>query len=80
MCKEVNTGGPGSGFIGLSGGFGTMDELMEMVTWNQLGVHNRRVCLLSIDGYWDNVMGWVEATIEAGFIRVEARKMFVDPY
>lgn len=76
MCKEVATGGPGSGFIGLSGGFGTMDELMEMVTWNQLAVHDKGVCLLNIDGYWDNITGWLETAIKAGFVRGEAREMF----
>jgi len=77
MCREVNAGGPGSGFIGLSGGFGTMDELMEMVTWNQLGVHNKPVCLLNIDGFWDHVMGWMEDAIGAGFVRPAGRKSLV---
>ena len=50
MCNLVSTGGPGSGFIALSGGFGTMDEVMEMVTWGPLGVHRGGVCLFYVEG------------------------------
>ncbi|KAK4691460.1 cytokinin riboside 5'-monophosphate phosphoribohydrolase, partial [Lecanoromycetidae sp. Uapishka_2] len=74
MCNEVNTGGAGSGFIGLSGGFGTMDELMEMVTWRQLGVHNKPVCLLNVDGFWDHIVGWMEDAVGAGFVRSEGKR------
>lgn len=77
MCKEVATGGPGSGFIGLSGGFGTVDEVMEMVVWNQLGVHKKGICLLNVEGYWDDIMGWMEHAIDAKVVRPEAREMFV---
>ena len=69
MAKTVATSGPGSGFIGLSGGFGTMDELMEMATWRQYGVHKRGICLYNVDGYWDGIMSWKEHALEAGFIR-----------
>lgn len=72
MCQLVTEGGPGSGFIVLSGGFGTMDELMEMVTLRQYGIHTRRICLLNIDGFWDPLLLWIEAAIEKGFIRAEA--------
>lgn len=71
MAREVATGGPGSGFIGLSGGFGTMDELMEVVTWNQLGVHNRGVCLFNVEGFWDGVLSWQDRAADAGFVRRE---------
>lgn len=77
MAKEVETGGPGSGFIGLSGGFGTMDELMEVVTWNQLGVHKRGVCLLNVEGYWDGILSWLEHGIKTSFLREEAREILV---
>ena len=77
MAREVETGGPGSGFIGLSGGFGTMDELMEVVTWNQLGVHKRGVCLLNVEGYWDGILSWQEHAIKTDFIREEARGILV---
>ena len=69
MAKAVATGGPGSGFIGLSGGFGTMDELMEMATWRQFEVHKRGVCLYNVEGYWDGLMKWMKTALEAGFVR-----------
>ena len=69
MARLIATGGPGSGFIALSGGFGTMDEMMEVVTLNQFGVHKRRVCFYNVDGYWDGVTAWIGRAIEAGFIK-----------
>lgn len=73
MIEEVVSGGSGSGFIALSGGFGTMDELMETVTLGQQGVHNHGVCLLNVDGFWDGVMNWMECAIQAGFIKEEMK-------
>ena len=77
MAREIATGGPESGFIGLSGGFGTMDELMEMVTWNQLGVHRRGICLLNIEGYWNRLTSWLDHAVGAGFVRREGRKLLM---
>ncbi|MCJ1462859.1 hypothetical protein MMC07_001462 [Pseudocyphellaria aurata] len=77
MAKEVMAGGPGSGFIGLSGGFGTMDELMEVVTWNQLGVHNTGVCLFNVEGFWDGILAWMDHAIRTDFIRSEAHGIVV---
>lgn len=50
MCELVCKGGAGSGFIALSGGYGTLEELMEVVTWNQLGIHDKGICVLNIEG------------------------------
>lgn len=77
MAREVATGGPGSGFIGLSGGFGTMDELMEVVTWNQLGVHNHGVCLFNVEGFWDGLLSWQDQAADAGFVRGEGKGILV---
>jgi uncharacterized protein (TIGR00730 family) len=68
MAQEVLAGGPGSGFVALSGGFGTMEELMEVVTWNQLGIHSRGVVVLNVGGFWDPLFRWVDGSVEAGFI------------
>lgn len=73
MCTLTSSGGPGSGFIALSGGFGTMDELMEMITWRQQGVHNRKICLYNVEGFWDLVLAWIESSIQRGFVREEVR-------
>jgi len=50
MCELVCAGGPGSGFIALSGGYGTLEELMEIVTWNQLGIHDKGICVHNVEG------------------------------
>lgn len=75
MCELVSEGAPGSGFIALAGGFGTMDELVEMVALRQHGDHKARVCLLNIEGFWDPLLQWMETAIEGGFIKKEARGM-----
>ncbi|KAK2594889.1 hypothetical protein QQS21_007388 [Conoideocrella luteorostrata] len=69
MAEEVFSGGPGSGFIGLSGGYGTMEEMFEVITWNQLGIHDKGICFLNIEGYWDGILQWVEKSSEQGFVK-----------
>lgn len=68
MASEILASGPGSGFIALSGGYGTLEELMEVVTWNQLGIHERGVAVLNVEGYWDGLLQWVNGAVKAGFI------------
>jgi uncharacterized protein (TIGR00730 family) len=68
MAREVTSGAAGSGFVALSGGFGTLEELMEIVTWNQLGIHSRPVIVFNVDGYYDGLMEWVRGAVRAGFI------------
>ena len=55
------------GFIALPGGFGTLDELFEILTWAQLGMHAKPVGLLDVEGYWDPLMALVEHTVKEGF-------------
>lgn len=68
MAASVEAGGPGSGFVALAGGYGTLEEVMEMVTWNQLGIHQLPVILVNIDGYWDGLLDWVRNSIREGFV------------
>ncbi|KAL3426999.1 lysine decarboxylase-like protein [Phlyctema vagabunda] len=68
MTSEVLSGAKGSGFIALSGGYGTMEELMEVVTWNQLGIHQQGIVLYNVNGFWDGIISWVKNSVEAGFI------------
>lgn len=71
MATKVLEGGPGSGFVSLAGGFGTIEEVMEMTTWNQLGIHRVGVLLLNINGYWDGLLGWMRNAVAEGFISGE---------
>ncbi|KAI9045148.1 LOG family protein [Aspergillus affinis] len=71
MATKVVEGGPGSGFVSLAGGFGTIEELMEMTTWNQLGIHGVEIVLLNVNGFWDGLISWLHQAIEQGFISPE---------
>lgn len=68
MAQEVVQGGPGSGFVALAGGYGTIEEVMEMVTWNQLGIHAAPIVLVNIDGYWDGLLAWVRNAVSEGYV------------
>ena len=68
MAKNVIEGGPGSGFVALSGGFGTMEELMEVVTWNQLGIHGCGIVVFNVEGYYDGLIAWIRTAVSSGFI------------
>ena len=56
------------GFIALPGGLGTLDELFEILTWNQLGIISKPVGLLNFDGYFDPLMNMVQQISEQGFL------------
>lgn len=78
MARDVIEGGPGGGFVALSGGFGTMEELMEVVTWNMLGIHNRPIVLFNVDGYYDGIIQWVRNAVAAGFVSEGNRDILVE--
>lgn len=54
-------------FVALPGGPGTLDELIELLTWRQLGLHDRPAHLLNLDGYWDPLIALLHSTIDNGF-------------
>ena len=68
MAREVIAGGPGGGFVALSGGYGTFEELMEVTTWNQLGIHSMPVVVFNVEGYWTGLMEWVKNAVSSGFV------------
>lgn len=55
-------------FIALPGGFGTFEELMEAITWLQLGIHKKSVILFNIDGYYDKLIEFIDHAVENRFI------------
>lgn len=61
------------GFVVLPGGFGTVDEFAEILTWNQLGIVSKPVVLLDVDGYWTPLFEWADRAVDAGFVRAEHR-------
>lgn len=62
-------------FIALPGGFGTFEELMESITWLQLGLHSKPVILFNIAGYYDQLISFIDHAVESGFILSEKRKL-----
>ena len=57
------------GFIAMPGGMGTLEELFEMLTWSQLGIHAKPIGLLNVDGFYDGLTGFIEHASVQGFIR-----------
>jgi uncharacterized protein (TIGR00730 family) len=55
-------------FIALPGGFGTLDELAETVTWAQLGIHGKPIGILNADGYFDDLLSFVDGAVARGFV------------
>lgn len=52
----------------LPGGFGTMDELFEMLTWNQLNIHNKKIFVLNTSGFYDDLISFLNAIEKNGFL------------
>ena len=63
-------------FIVLPGGMGTLDETFEIITWRQLGMHDKPIILLNHEQYWDPFLGLVDHVIGNGFARPAARQLF----
>ena len=63
-------------FIALSGGLGTIDETVEIITWRQLGLHDKPVIVLDIGGWAQPFVALVEALISAGFVAPECRRLY----
>ena len=63
------------GFIAMPGGYGTLDETFEILTWAQLGMHKHPIGMLNVDGYFDKLLAFVDHAIAEGFVRPEYRKM-----
>jgi uncharacterized protein (TIGR00730 family) len=57
------------GFIAMPGGMGTLEELFEMVTWSQLGIHHKPVGLLNVNGFWDGLVRFAQHLHDEGFVR-----------
>ena len=63
------------GFISLPGGIGTMDELFEMWTWTQLGIHDKPSVLLNVDGYYDTLIAFLDEMTGAGYLQPAQRAL-----
>jgi uncharacterized protein (TIGR00730 family) len=67
-------------FVALPGGFGTFDELFEILTWAQLGLHHKPVGLLDVEGYWAPLQALAQRAADEGFVaQAQARALVVEP-
>ncbi|MDY6844804.1 MAG: TIGR00730 family Rossman fold protein [Thermodesulfobacteriota bacterium] len=64
-------------FVGLPGGFGTLEELTELLTWAQLGLHSKPCGLINVDGYFNLLLSFIENAVSNGFIKQEHREMLL---
>lgn len=65
------------GVIALPGGFGTLDELFETLTWAQLGLHGKPCGLLNVAGYFDALLAFLDHAVERGFLDPRYRRMLL---
>ncbi|HSZ36328.1 MAG TPA: TIGR00730 family Rossman fold protein [Acidimicrobiales bacterium] len=64
-------------FAMLPGGFGTLEEFMESVTWAQLGLHDKRCGILNVDGFFDDLLDFVDHAVAENFIKARYRDQLV---
>ena len=60
-------------FLVLPGGYGTLDELMEILTWAQLKIHAKPCVLINTKGYWNGLLAFLDTAVEAGFLKEQNR-------
>jgi uncharacterized protein (TIGR00730 family) len=65
------------GFVALPGGLGTLDELFEMLTWAQLGLHHKPCGLLNVEGFYAGLLGFLDHIVDQHFVEREHREMII---
>ncbi len=63
-------------FVILPGGCGTLDEMFEVITWKQIGIHDKPVLIFNHNGYWDHLVALLNHMIDTGFARAETRQFY----
>jgi len=66
------------GFVALPGGFGTADELLEILTWAQLGLHSKPIGLLEVNAFFHPLLAWLDHCVREGFLRPVHRRLLLD--
>ncbi len=64
-------------FMALPGGFGTLEEVAEVTTWSQIGIHTKPIGLLNVDGFWDGLITWLDRAVDDRVLREENRGLLV---
>jgi uncharacterized protein (TIGR00730 family) len=66
------------GFLALPGGYGTTEEFCEVITWAQLGIHQKPCGLLNVDGYFTHLLKFLDHTVQERFLRPEHRSLVLE--
>ena len=75
--RKAMMAGLADGFVALPGGWGTVEEFFEILTWGQLGLHRKPSGLLNVEGYFDRLLSFVDHGVDEGFVRREQRSMIL---
>ncbi|MFK8053554.1 MAG: TIGR00730 family Rossman fold protein [Woeseiaceae bacterium] len=75
--RKLEMAAAADGFIAMAGGFGTLDESFEALTWTQLGIHQKPLGFLNVDGYFDLLLQFMDQQVAAGFVKAAHREMIV---
>jgi hypothetical protein len=65
------------GVIALPGGFGTLEELFEMLTWAQLGLHKKPIAILNTNGFYDELIAFIQTMVNKGLLKEVNQKMLL---
>ncbi|HSQ58467.1 MAG TPA: TIGR00730 family Rossman fold protein [Gemmata sp.] len=64
-------------FVALPGGFGTCDELFEILTWAQLGIHRKPVAVLNVNGFFSPLLAWLDHIVKEGLLKAKNRELLL---
>ncbi|KAI0263718.1 hypothetical protein BC834DRAFT_885220 [Gloeopeniophorella convolvens] len=78
--RKVEMARRACGFVGLPGGYGTFEEIMEVITWTQLGIHSKPVVVVNVLGFFDSLRALIQQAVKSGFIKAqnEHLALFID--
>lgn len=73
--RKSQMAGLADAFVAFPGGFGTMEELFEIITWNQIGLIDKPVTIMNLNGYYNTLIEMIDHAVESGFIKTANRKI-----
>lgn len=75
--RKALMAGLSDAFLAIPGGFGTLDELFEILTWAQLRFHDKPIGLLNVNGFYDPLLTWIERAIADDFVKAKNRELLI---
>ncbi len=75
--RKALMGEKADAFVILPGGFGTMEEMFEVLAWQTLGLHTKRIVLLNTAGFYDGLLGWLDHAVSQGMLKPRSRAILL---